>query len=166
MATALRPSIGTRRRAATLACAAAAAGALALAGCGGGGGSSSGSQASAPPSSTAKTASTARQPARSRPPFVARLHAPGHHPRAGKPWPITIQVRTRNGKPLAGSVNYQFVTFGQVVARRPGHRFKGGHFRDTLQFPAPAVGHPITLRILIATPAGTRRVDYPVQVRR
>jgi hypothetical protein len=32
--------------------------------------------------------------------FVARLKAPGHHPKAGKRWTIKVSARTRSGKPV------------------------------------------------------------------
>lgn len=41
-----------------------------------------------------------------------------------------------------------------------------GAFHDTLRWPARSLGIRLTFRALVTTPLGTRRLDYPVEVRR
>jgi hypothetical protein len=125
--------------------------ALALTGCGGGG---------AKPASTATT--TARPAA---PPFQATLQAPGHSPRAGRPWPVVVTATSSDGRPLSAVVRYQFVFAGRVVAERSHYRFRG-RFRDVVTWPARSIGVPLTFRAAIETSVGTRNLDYPVTVRR
>ncbi|MDQ6916122.1 MAG: hypothetical protein M3155_09995 [Actinomycetota bacterium] len=125
----------------------AAAGALGLAGCG---------------SSSKRATTTAAQPAG--PAFLATLRAPGHNPRAGKPWPVVVTATTRDGKPLRAVVRYQFVFAGRVVAERSRYTFRG-RFRDVVTWPARSVGIPLTFRAAISTRLGTRNLDYPVTAR-
>ncbi len=93
------------------------------------------------------------------------LTAPNHRPVAGAPWPIVIRVRGPHGEPLRAEVRYQYLFAGAVVARRSHYRFRGT-FRDTIRWPARALGIPLTFRAVVTTPLGTRRLDYPVVVRR
>ena len=105
---------------------------------------------------------TARRP----PPQPAvTLTAPGHRPVVGAPWPIVIRARGPGGKPLRAEVRYQYLFAGAVVARRSHYRFKGV-FHDTIRWPARSLGIPLTFRAVVTTPLGTRRLDYPVRVRR
>lgn len=93
------------------------------------------------------------------------LRAPTHRPRAGAPWPIAIESHRPGGGPLRSEVRYQYLFAGSVVARRSHYRFTGS-FHDTFHWPARAVGIPLTFRAVVTTPLGTRRLDYPVRVRR
>jgi hypothetical protein len=128
------------------------AGALALAAalssCGGGSGES-------PPGGTGER----RPPA----PRIA-LSATTHHPAVGAPWPIAIRAYTASGRPLRASVRYQYLFAGSVVARRSHYRFRGT-FHDTFRWPPRSLGVPLTFRAVVATPLGTRRLDYEVRVR-
>ena len=51
-------------------------------------------------------------------PCVAKLRAPGHHPKANRLWPITVTCLTTSGKPVRATATYKFVYNGQVVATR------------------------------------------------
>lgn len=93
------------------------------------------------------------------------LSAPGHRPVADAPWPIVIRARGPDGKPLRAEVRYRFLFSGAVVARRSHYRFKGV-FHDTIRWPANSLGVPLVFRAVVTTPLGTRRLDYPVRVRR
>lgn len=93
------------------------------------------------------------------------LAAPTHRPVVGAPWPIVIRARGPGGKPLRAEVRYRFLFAGAIVARRSHHRFEGV-FRDTIRWPARSLGIPLTFRAVVATPLGTRRLDYAVRVRR
>jgi hypothetical protein len=98
--------------------------------------------------------------------IVAHLHAPGHHPRIGKPWPVRVKVRTASGHRVSGRMDYQFLFRGEVVSRQPGVRFRRGRARDKLTFPGRALGYPITVRFVISTHRGNTHIDYRVRVRR
>jgi hypothetical protein len=126
------------------------AGALALAGCG---------------SSSSKHATAGPAPRPAGPAFVATLQAPGHNPRAGRPWPVVVTATARDGRPLRAVVRYQFVFAGRVVAERSRYAFRG-RFRDVVTWPARSVGIPLTFRAAISTALGARNLDYPVTVRR
>jgi hypothetical protein len=93
------------------------------------------------------------------------LQAPGHHPAVNAAWPIRIEARGPNGRPLRAEVRYQYLFGGSVVARRSDFRFKGS-FHDVLRWPKRSVGIPLTFRAVVITPLGTRRLDYDVRVRR
>ena len=97
--------------------------------------------------------------------LVARLHAPGHHPRANKPWRITITARSSSGGPVRAEVRYQYLFHGQVVARRSHYRFRGV-FHDTIIWPARSIGIPLTFRAVVTSRIGNRNLDYAVRVRR
>lgn len=138
-----------RRATAALAAAATAAVVvLVLASCGGGSGDNSSTEAKKPP-----------------PAAVVKLSATTHRPKVGAPWPITLEAHDRKGRPLRAEVRYQYLFGGAVVARRSHYRFRGV-FHDTFHWPARAVGAPLTFRAVVTTPLGTRRVDYPVRVRK
>jgi len=93
---------------------------------------------------------------------TATLHAADHSPRVGRLWPIRFTA-TRNGRPARASVAYEYLFGGQVVAHRSHYAFTG-HFSDTFQWPASAVGYPLTLRAVIVSGGATINLDYPVQV--
>jgi opacity protein-like surface antigen len=97
-------------------------------------------------------------------PFTARLQAPNHSPTAGKKWYITVTV-THGKTKLSGSVSYQFLYNGSDVGNQKGHSFKGGVYHDWLLFPALAVGHPLTLRVVVKTSYGTVYLPWAVQVK-
>jgi hypothetical protein len=118
--------------------------------------------------------------------FVARLKASGHHPKAGKRWPIRVSARTRSGRPLRARAHYEFYYGGRKVStqypnpgarpgRCPGARgcrerpyaFRGS-FRDrSIVWPRRAVGIRLTFRVVVRVRGrGTRKLDYWVRVRR
>jgi hypothetical protein len=105
--------------------------------------------------------------------FVATLKAPGHHPKAGKKWPITVTARTKSGKAVRAKASYQFVFNGSVVATRyPFKRtspypFKGSYHDGTFVWPARAVGYKLTLRVVVQSKGrGTKKIDYWVSVKK
>jgi hypothetical protein len=118
--------------------------------------------------------------------FVARLKASGHHPKAGKRWPIRVSARTRSGRAIRATAYYQFLYGGQVVStqypnprsrpgvcpggsgcRRSPYPFRGS-FRDpTIVWPRRAVGYSLTFRVVVKSKGrGTRKLNYSVRVRR
>lgn len=94
----------------------------------------------------------------------ASLHATTHHPRVNAHWPISFVVAD-NGKPAQAEVAYEYLFGGAVVAHRSHYRFSG-HFHDVFQWPASAVGYPLTFRAVITSAGTTLNLDYPVQVER
>jgi hypothetical protein len=120
-------------------------------------------------------------------PCVAKLKAPGHHPKAGRQWPITVTCTTSSGKPVRATALYEFVYQGQVVAtrypsphanphsrcsrngtcRHSAYPFKGRMYDPTFTWPRRAVGFPLTLRVVVQVPGkGTVNLDYAVRVHR
>jgi hypothetical protein len=96
--------------------------------------------------------------------FTAHLYAPGHQPKVGN-WRIKVTA-ARDSRQLSGSVYYRFLYLGQVVGHQPGHSFTHGVFYDTLKWPAKAVGHTITLQVVVSTRYGTDYLDWWIKVRR
>ena len=120
-------------------------------------------------------------------PFVARLSAPTHSPKANAFWPITVTARTRSGKALSATATYQFVYNGQVVAtrypspnapvtskcskegtcRKSPWPFKGTLRDRTVTWPARSAGIALKFRVVVKVKGlGTRNLDYSVRVRR
>lgn len=97
-------------------------------------------------------------------PFTAHLKAPNHTPTANKKWPITVTASHGRTKP-GGVVRYEFLFDGQVVSHQPGHGFRHGIFHDSLVFPSRAIGHAITLRVIVKTRFGTVNLNWNVKTR-
>lgn len=95
--------------------------------------------------------------------FKAVLHDSTHTPKVGAQ-AISVTV-TRGRQKLSGSIHYRFLLGKQVVSTRPGHKFTGGQFRDKLLWPADAVGHRITLQVVVQTKYGTEYLNWWVKVR-
>jgi hypothetical protein len=93
---------------------------------------------------------------------TATLHAGSHHPAVNRAWPLHFTV-TRAGAPVKASVSYEYLFGGVVVAHRSHYIFTG-HFSDVFQWPATAVGYPLTFRAVIVSGGATINLDYPVQV--
>jgi hypothetical protein len=110
--------------------------------------------------------------------FVAHLHAPNHHPKAGtKTWRITVTARTASGRALHAKATYKFLFRGRVVSTQypnPGHVKGGkrpyaftGRYRDTILWPRRAVGFPLTFRVVVVVPGkGHVNLDWKVLVHR
>ncbi len=87
-----------------------------------------------------------------------------HSPKAGKNWQYTLRVHDPNGHPLSGTVDVRFV-LGQLVVGYDTprvHALKNGVVRETLTFPAQAVGHAIALQTVVHTKAGSVTLNWPV----
>jgi hypothetical protein len=95
--------------------------------------------------------------------FSAKVHFPNHNPIAGKTWVITWTA-TKGHTKLSGSDSYEFfegkTTSGPPLKTEPGVSFKNGKGRDTFKFPAEAIGHQLTLVVVIKTSAGTVKVPW------
>jgi hypothetical protein len=97
--------------------------------------------------------------------FTARLKAPNHQPIANKKWRITVTA-TRGRAKLSGSVSYEFLFDGVVEAHRPGHKFKHGVYHDALLFPDEAIGHTLSLHVIVKTRYGTVSLPWWIKTRR
>lgn len=98
-----------------------------------------------------------------------RVHFPNHHPVMNRPWVITWTA-TRGHRRLSGSDRYAFYignrASGSPVRTAKGVRFSHGHGRDTLKFPPAAVGHQLTLKVIVATRSGTVGIPWVLTTRR
>ena len=95
--------------------------------------------------------------------FTAHLFLSTHQPKVGiQPVKVTA---TRGRQKLSGTVNYQFFLGTTMVSHKPGHSFRNGSFRDPLKWPAEAVGHTITLRVVVKTRYGTDNLNWWIRVR-
>ena len=93
---------------------------------------------------------------------TASMHGSTHQPRVGPLWPVSFIVTTA-GRPAPASLEYEFLLAGQVVAHRSHYRF-AGRFHDTIEWPAAAVGYPLTLRAVIRAGGALLNLDYAVKV--
>jgi hypothetical protein len=120
-------------------------------------------------------------------PFVAKLKAPNHNPKAERFWPITVTARTSSGKALRATATYQFVFNGSVVAtrypspkadpkskcaregtcRKTPYPFRGRLHDGTFTWPARAIGIDLTFRVVVVVKGkGRVNLDYAVRVHR
>lgn len=138
--------------------------------------SSSASAPSSPPPTSASTSTSSSSGAASAGasamvasgPVRATLRGKDHTPRAGRPWQYVLTVHAPDGHPLSGTVDVEFVLGSVVVGhdRPPVHRLRNGRLRESLTFPAAAVGHPIALQTVVHTSAGSATLRWPVRVSR
>jgi len=96
--------------------------------------------------------------------FTAHLYVPHntHKPKVGG-WHIKVTAN-RGRQKLSGNVSYQFLYQGIVVSTQRGRSFKHGVMHDTLLWPRRAVGHTITLRVVVKTRYGTDYLDWWIRV--
>jgi hypothetical protein len=96
----------------------------------------------------------------------ATLAGQDHHPRAGKPWRYTLTVSDAAGRPLSGTETTHYAYNGVVVGtEQPQNvKFTGGVYRDTIEFPPAAVGHPLELQVVVQAGSGSATVHWPLEV--
>ncbi len=100
------------------------------------------------------------------------MTVPTHRPKARKPWPVKIVVKTASGRKLRGTVQYHFLFMGQVVSTAGCHPNKpdpcpfNGTYRDVVRWPVRAVGHRLTFQATVKTKLGIKNRNWWVQVRR
>lgn len=143
--------------------------ALAAGGCGGASKSKSSTAASSSqPTSTASAPSPSGTSTVTTGPVRGTLTGPDHSPVAGKLWPYSVKVTDASGKPLAGTVDTEFVFAGQVVGREspPTHPLVNGTLQDMVTFPPQSVGEPLMLQVVVHTSVGSITLDWPVTPRR
>jgi hypothetical protein len=145
-----------------------------LAGCGGSSSGSTSSTAAATSTSTSTTttmtSSTQSQGAASVTSGSVRgaLRGENHAPKVKQSWRYSVVVSDAAGHPLSGTVDIEFAFAGQVVGRDtpPTHPVVDGHWDDTIEFPADAIGMPLSLQAVVHTRLGSITLDWPVTVSR
>jgi hypothetical protein len=95
--------------------------------------------------------------------FTSKLTIPTHTPKVGGE-KITVTA-VKGSTKLSGTVSYNFLFDGQIVNKQPGGSFKHGVYHDTLLWPAEAVGHRVTLQVVVKTKYGTDLLDWWIQVK-
>jgi hypothetical protein len=95
--------------------------------------------------------------------FTSHLYVSTHQPKVGRQ-PIKVTA-TRGSQKLSGSVSYRFLLDGTQVSKQPGHSFTRGIYHDTLVWPTRAVGHTITLQVVVRTRYGTDYLNWWIKVR-
>lgn len=115
--------------------------------------------------------STATKPHRARLPFRAVLHAPTHHPRAGKPWLYSVRVTDPDGRPIRARIRMQILFGGLPVGKVDGGKTFSfvGTWREPkkapLIWPARSRGHPLTFEAIVTARGVSTRLRYAVDVR-
>ncbi|HEX8977369.1 MAG TPA: hypothetical protein VF781_12710 [Solirubrobacteraceae bacterium] len=91
-----------------------------------------------------------------------------HHPTVNVPWTYTVTVTDARGRKLSGTETTQYTFGGAVVGiEKPENvRFTAGVYRDTIEFPPAAVGHPLNVRAVVHTSLGTLTLDWPIVVKK
>jgi hypothetical protein len=98
----------------------------------------------------------------------ARLVAENHHPRVNTPWRYSVIVTDAQGNKLSGTETTHY-TFNHVIVgtEQPQNvKFAHGVYRDTIRFPAAAVGHPLEVQVVIRVGAGSVTLYWPIEVLR
>jgi hypothetical protein len=103
--------------------------------------------------------------------FRAVLHAPTHHPRAGKPWLYSVRVTDLQGRPIRARIRMQ-VLFGGIPVGKvdDGKTFTFvGTWREPkkepLIWPARSRGRPLTFEAIVTARGASKRLDYAIEVR-
>ena len=104
-------------------------------------------------------------------PFKATLHAPTHTPRVNAPWPISIRVTDRAGRPIRARLTMRFLFGGVPVGKVDNGRVYTfvGTWRERkgqeITFPASSRGQRLTFQALVTARRHTVKLNYWVQPR-
>lgn len=129
---------------------------LSLAGCGG--------STKAQHRTTTTTTPTTTTPIQ---PIQAAIIGENHNPVVNQPWRYTVTVTDAQGHKLSGTETTQYTFNGAVVGQeKPPNVMFTGVYRDTIEFPAAAVGYPLDVQAVVHTSLGSATVDWPVVVQR
>ncbi|MGO9906630.1 MAG: hypothetical protein ACLP4R_01050 [Solirubrobacteraceae bacterium] len=101
-------------------------------------------------------------------PVRGTLRGENHAPVVNRSWRYSVTVTDATGHPLNGTVDIEFAYGGQVVGHDtpPTHPVVDGRWHDSLQFPAEAVGMPLSVQAVVHTRLGSITLDWPIEVRR
>lgn len=97
----------------------------------------------------------------------ATIRGESHHPTVGVHWRYTVTVTDAAGHPLKGTETTHYTFSGAVVGTEKPENvsFADGVYHDTIEFPAAAVGYPLTVQAVVRTSRGTATADWPLVVR-
>ena len=95
--------------------------------------------------------------------YRVTLRVPGHHPKAGRRWPVTVTASYR-GRPVHAHLRYEYLFNRKVVSRQSNYAFTGRFTDHGFVWPARSIGVPLTLRAVVSSSHGTRRISYWVRV--
>ncbi len=127
-------------------------------------GGSSGTKTATTTKTLTKATTTVTPPAKL--PFKATFSAVNHHPVVGKDWRIAVEATDLSGKPIAATLQMNFLFDGVQVGQVDNgkiHRFSGSH-HEVIVFPVAAVGRKLTLQALIKAKGKTKTVLWPISV--
>lgn len=96
----------------------------------------------------------------------AELHAVNHTPKIGVGWAYAVEATNAQGQPLTGTVAAQFLYNGTVVGHQspPSFPLKDGKMsygKDV--FPPASKGIALTFQVVVKTPLGTVKLNWPVR---
>ena len=122
--------------------------------------------ATASTSTTGTPTSTTTGPAAV--PIRVTLTGQDHAPVVNKPWTYRVTVTDAQGRPLSGTETTHYTFGGTVVGtEKPTNvRFSHGVYRDTIEFPARAVGYPLAVQTVVHTSLGAATRSWPIKVRK
>ena len=89
-----------------------------------------------------------------------------HHPVVNKKWRYSVTVRSASGQKLSGTETTHYLFNGVVVGtEKPVNvRFKNGYYADTIEFPPAAVGHPLSVWVVVSTKDGSGSAAWSITV--
>jgi hypothetical protein len=83
-----------------------------------------------------------------------------------KNWPITVNVTDLSGKPIAATLQMNFLLgtlqVGQVDNGKI-HHFTG-RYHENITFPAAAVGNQLTLQAVVKAKGKTKKLPWAISV--
>jgi hypothetical protein len=96
----------------------------------------------------------------------ATFHGDNHAPTANKRWHYSVLATDASGHPLSGTVDTEFALGSQVVGHEtpPTHSLANGRLNDAVTFPAPSIGVPLTVTVVVHTQLGTTTLNWAVKV--
>src|ERR671923_1330674 len=110
-------------------------------------------------------------PPRATRPFRAVLHAPTHHPRAGKPWLYSVRVTDLSGRPIRARIRMQVLFGGVPVGKVDGGKTFTfvGTWREPkaepLIWPARSRGRALTFEAIVTARSASKRLHYTIEGR-
>jgi len=89
-----------------------------------------------------------------------------HHPVVNRRWTYSVTVRSASGQKLSGTETTHYLYNGVVVGtEKPVNvRFKNGYYHDTIEFPGAAVGHQLSVWVVVNTRDGSGSAAWWITV--
>lgn len=116
------------------------------------------------PGNKAKS-TTSRPRAPKGPALRVALTAPTHTPAAGEPWPYTIHVTDRDGKPVQGTATVTVVTADGKTVDGVGTFDAKNVIRMTYRWPRADRGLTLVFKVRVEAVGGAETARYDVRVR-